>query len=157
MFLAKNLKAKSLSNLFGWICSWKIIYVKFYLRKIISWQLKGSNRNNNWKLHNQLCTNWSRIQWREGPLFWLAIEFEIWQSCWINIFTFRISSELTPLNCFRSEKSVYEVKKWNIAATIWICYNLQIQKRVVSAETIWGNTVTNCRIRQVLERQLSPI
>ena len=27
------------------------------------------------------------------------------------------------------------------AATIWICYNLQIQKRIVSAETICGNTV----------------
>ena len=27
------------------------------------------------------------------------------------------------------------------AATIWICYNLQIQKRIVSAETIPGNTV----------------
>ena len=27
------------------------------------------------------------------------------------------------------------------AVTIWICYNLQIQKRIVSAETIWGNKV----------------
>ena len=27
------------------------------------------------------------------------------------------------------------------SATIWICYNLQIQKRIVSAETICGNTV----------------
>ena len=27
------------------------------------------------------------------------------------------------------------------AATIWTCYNLQIQKRIVSAETIHGNMV----------------
>ena len=37
-------------------------------------------------------------------------------------------------------KSLYPVsrdkkfKNWNIAATIWICYNFQIQKRIVSAE-----------------------
>ena len=28
-------------------------------------------------------------------------------------------------------------------ATIWISYNLQIQKRIVSAETIHGNTVSS--------------
>ena len=27
------------------------------------------------------------------------------------------------------------------AVTIWIFYNLQIPKSIVSAETIWGNTV----------------
>ena len=26
-------------------------------------------------------------------------------------------------------------------ATFWIGYNFQIQKRIVSTETIWGNTV----------------
>ena len=28
------------------------------------------------------------------------------------------------------------------AATIWSFYNFQVQKRIVSAETIWGNTVS---------------
>ena len=32
-------------------------------------------------------------------------------------------------------------KNLNIAATIWIDYNFQIQKKVVTADTIWGNTV----------------
>ena len=32
-------------------------------------------------------------------------------------------------------------KNWNIAATIWIQYNFQTQKRAVSAATIWRNTV----------------
>ena len=29
-------------------------------------------------------------------------------------------------------------------ATFWIAYNFQIQKRIVSTETIWGNTVFMC-------------
>ena len=39
----------------------------------------------------------------------------------------------------RNKKSVYQVK--NIATNIWILYNFQIQKRILSAETIWGNTL----------------
>ena len=31
----------------------------------------------------------------------------------------------------------------NITATIWICYNFQIQKRIVSTETIRRNTVVH--------------
>jgi hypothetical protein len=33
-------------------------------------------------------------------------------------------------------------KKLKFAVTIWVFYNFQIQKRIVSAETIWGNTVS---------------
>ena len=40
------------------------------------------------------------------------------------------------------------VKNWNIAATIWVGYNVQIQKRIVSAETMWGNMVTNFPINK---------
>ena len=35
------------------------------------------------------------------------------------------------------------------AATIWILYNFQIQKRIVSAETIWGNTVYTKAIKNL--------
>ena len=42
---------------------------------------------------------------------------------------------------FRSTNSVYWAKKLKFAATIWIFYNFQTQKRSVSAETRWGNTV----------------
>ena len=34
----------------------------------------------------------------------------------------------------------YQVKNWNIATTIWISYNFQIQKPIIYAEAIWGNT-----------------
>ena len=46
------------------------------------------------------------------------------------------------LNSFRSKISVYKVENWNIAATFWIGYNFQIQKRIASTETIWGSKVT---------------
>ena len=42
----------------------------------------------------------------------------------------------------RSQNSVYYLgKKLKFAATIWISYNFEIQKRRASAETIWVNTV----------------
>ena len=36
---------------------------------------------------------------------------------------------------------MFKVKNWNIEATIQIGYNFQISKRIISAETSWGNTV----------------
>ena len=49
--------------------------------------------------------------------------------------------EFPPLNSFRSKKLNLLGKKFKFAAIILISYFFQIEKRVVSAETICGNTV----------------
>ena len=68
------------------------------------------------------------------------------------------------MNSFRNKKISLLSKNWNIVATIWICYNFQIQKmivfsleylphskfkkRILAAVTIWVNTVNDTSLER---------
>ena len=82
------------------------------------------------------------------------IEIEQCAVIYIRLFSFNYAFNLirtifphlvSALNKFHPlilvSAAFYQVINWNIAATIWIGSNFQIQKRIVFAETIWGNMV----------------
>ena len=83
-----------------------------------------------------VTTRWN-TEYNLSKQKWHVLDHKISKRSHIPYFLIKVP----PLNSFRSKNSVYQVKNWNNAATIWIGYNFQIQKIIVSAETIWGNTV----------------
>ena len=84
------------------------------------------------KLYSILISEW---------IFWSKIlkrnKFEIQCIIYVSIYDFYQARHRLCLNSFRSKNLVYYIKNLNIAATIWIGHNFQIQKRIVSAEKLY--------------------
>ena len=76
---------------------------------------------------------------------WIFLSLPLEKEVIINTVFPRIVS---ALEYFPQQKFSLLGKKLKFAATMWIFYNLQIQKRIVSAETIHGNMVFIKKIRR---------